>query len=112
MVNDYHAGERDALLSALCLEGRRDKRAHATRGGPDRAGPQAERRVIILANPGLAPNKSATHSLVANLQMVLPGEIAPTHRHTPTAIRFVLEGSGATTIVDGEPVVMRPGDLV
>jgi gentisate 1,2-dioxygenase len=75
-------------------------------------GPQAERRVIILANPGLAPTKSATHTLVANVQMVLPGEIAPTHRHTPTAIRFVLEGSGASTIVDGEPVVMHPGDLV
>lgn len=75
-------------------------------------GPQAERRVIILANPGVAPSKSATHSLSANVQMVLPGEVAPSHRHTPTAIRFVMEGGGASTIVDGEPVVMHPGDLV
>lgn len=75
-------------------------------------GPDAERRVIILANPGVAPSKSATHTLLANLQMVIPGDVAPTHRHTATAIRFVIEGSGASTIVDGEPVVMHAGDLV
>lgn len=75
-------------------------------------GPEAERRVIILANPSLAPSKSATHSLTANLQMVIPGDVAPTHRHTATAIRFVIAGGGAATIVDGEPVVMYPGDLV
>jgi gentisate 1,2-dioxygenase len=77
-----------------------------------RTGPEAERRVIILANPGVAPSKSATHTLLANLQMVIPGDVAPTHRHTATAIRFVIEGSGASTIVDGEPVIMHPGDLV
>jgi len=77
-----------------------------------RTGPEAERRVIILTNPGVAPSRSATHTLLANLQMVIPGDVAPTHRHTATAIRFVIEGSGASTIVDGEPVVMHPGDLV
>jgi gentisate 1,2-dioxygenase len=75
-------------------------------------GPEAERRVIVLANPDLAPAKSATHTLTANLQMVIPGDIAPTHRHTATAIRFVIEGHGAATIVNGEPVIMHPGDLV
>src|SRR5579875_1256767 len=75
-------------------------------------GPEAERRVIILANPSLAPARGATHSLTANLQMVIPGDVAPAHRHTATAIRFVIEGHGAATIVDGEPVLMNPGDLV
>jgi gentisate 1,2-dioxygenase len=75
-------------------------------------GPEAERRVIILSNPSLAPSRAATHTLTANLQMVIPGDVAPAHRHTATAIRFVIEGHGASTIVDGEPVLMNPGDLV
>src|SRR5690348_8653983 len=74
-----------------------------------RTGPEAERRVIILANPSLAPAKIATHSMVANMQIVVPGDVAPTHRHTATAIRFVIDGGGAATIVGGEPVVMHPG---
>jgi gentisate 1,2-dioxygenase len=93
------------------------------KGGPlrnymDRAaelvktGPEAERRVIILANPSLAPAKSATHTMVANMQIVVPGDVAPTHRHTATAIRFVIDGGGAATIVGAEPVIMHPGDLV
>jgi gentisate 1,2-dioxygenase len=88
------------------------------RGFMDRAaalvqtGPEAERRVIILANPSLPGSRSATHTLLANLQMVIPGDVAPAHRHTATAIRFVIEGHGAATIVGGEPVLMHPGDLV
>jgi gentisate 1,2-dioxygenase len=68
-------------------------------------GPDAERRVITLSGPGGG-------TLTAAVQMVLPGEIAPSHRHTPAAIRFILEGKGAATIVNGEPCVMTPGDLV
>jgi gentisate 1,2-dioxygenase len=75
-------------------------------------GPDAQRRVLILSNPGVKPAKSATHTLSGNVQMVLPGEIAPSHRHTNAAIRFIMQGEGAVTIVDGEPVEMRPGDLV
>src|SRR5437660_1389881 len=60
-----------------------------------KTGPEAERRVIILANPSLAPAKQATHSMVANMQIVVPGDIAPTHRHTATAIRFIIDGGGA-----------------
>jgi gentisate 1,2-dioxygenase len=44
--------------------------------------------------------------------MVLPGEVAPSHRHTNAAIRFIIEGEAAVTIVNGEPVSMSPGDLV
>jgi len=52
-----------------------------------------------------------SHNLVAGYQMVLPGETAPAHRHTPSAIRLLLQGAGITT-VDGEPVWMERGDLV
>ena len=74
-------------------------------------GPDAERRVVTLKNPSVAPMSSATHSLTVAVQLVYPGEVAPSHRHTPTAIRFMLKGQ-PVTLVDGEPITMRPGDLV
>jgi len=47
------------------------------------------------------------------VQLVMPGEVAPTHRHAASALRFVLEGEGtAFTAVDGERTAMRPGDFV
>lgn len=73
---------------------------------------QAERRVLIMENPQLPNTSCATSSLYAGLQLILPGEVAPCHRHTQCALRFVLEGSGAFTALDGEKAVMRPFDLV
>lgn len=73
---------------------------------------QAERRVLILENPGMRGQSSVTSSLYAGLQLILPGEVAPCHRHTQCALRFVMEGEGAYTAVDGEKAVMRPFDLV
>jgi gentisate 1,2-dioxygenase len=72
----------------------------------------AERRVLLLVNPGLRTRIAATHTLVAAVQMIKPGEIAPTHRHSATAIRFIISGQGAYTTVEGEQIVMRPGDLI
>jgi gentisate 1,2-dioxygenase len=72
----------------------------------------AERRVLLLVNPGLQAINAATHTLTAAVQMIKPGEIAPTHRHTPTAIRFIIDGDGAYTTVDGEKLIMHPGDLI
>ena len=73
---------------------------------------EAERRVLILENPGLAGLSRITTSLYAGLQLVLPGEIAPAHRHTPTALRFVVDGAGAYTAVEGERTIMQEGDFV
>lgn len=73
---------------------------------------QAERRVLMLMNPSLDGAAAATTNLYAGLQLVLPGEVAPAHRHAASALRFVIEGSGAYTAVDGERQVMEPGDLV
>jgi len=73
---------------------------------------QAERRVLMLENPALAGTTFITPSLFAGLQAILPGEIAPTHRHTPNALRFVIEGVGAYTAVDGKRIAMHPGDFV
>lgn len=73
---------------------------------------EAERRVLVLENPGLPGQSRITQSLYAGLQLVLPGEVAPGHRHTSSALRFILEGEGAYTSVDGERVAMHPGDLI
>jgi gentisate 1,2-dioxygenase len=73
---------------------------------------EAERRVLVLENPGARGKSAITNSLYAGIQLVLPGEIAPPHRHTAGAIRFILEGEGAYTQVDGEKTEMKPGDFV
>jgi gentisate 1,2-dioxygenase len=71
-----------------------------------------ERRALQLFNPGLDGRWATTNNLLAAVQMLLPGEVARAHRHAPVAIRFIIEGSGAYTAVDGERVYMEPGDLV
>ena len=73
---------------------------------------EAERRVLVLENPLLRGQSKVTTSLFAGVQMVLPGEIAPAHRHSQSALRFVLDGKGAYTTVDGERTTMEPGDFV
>jgi gentisate 1,2-dioxygenase len=74
----------------------------------------AERRVLAFRNPGTAPHELArtTDTLWAAVQLVLPGEVAPAHRHTPAALRYIIEGEGAYTIVDGRRCPMERGDLV
>src|SRR5579875_4109379 len=71
-----------------------------------------ERRAIALANPGLGGRPFATPTLWAAIQYLAPRESAPEHRHTQSAFRFVLEGEGVWTVVDGDPVAMRRGDLL
>jgi gentisate 1,2-dioxygenase len=71
-----------------------------------------ERRAIALANPGLHGAPYATPTLWAAIQYLNPGEDAPVHRHTQNAFRFVVEGEGVWTVVDGDPVAMRRGDFL
>jgi gentisate 1,2-dioxygenase len=73
---------------------------------------EAVRRVLILENPGMRGQSCITRSLYCGLQLILPGEIAPSHRHTQSALRFIVEGSGAYTAVNGERTVMHPGDFI
>ncbi|HET7539158.1 MAG TPA: gentisate 1,2-dioxygenase [Polyangiaceae bacterium] len=73
---------------------------------------EAERRVLVLENPALRGACCITRSLYAGLQLILPGEVAPSHRHTQSALRFVVEGSGAYTAVNGERTIMHPGDFI
>ncbi|GLZ05169.1 gentisate 1,2-dioxygenase [Actinomadura sp. NBRC 104412] len=71
-----------------------------------------ERRAIALANPGLGGRPFATPTLWAAIQYLGPRENAPEHRHTQHAFRFVVEGEGVWTVVNGDPVAMRRGDFL
>ena len=72
----------------------------------------AERRVLIFSNPGLSGRGPATSTLSANLQIINPGEVAPSHRHTASALRLIVEGHSAYTAVEGEKTYMEPGDFI
>ncbi|MFY9531167.1 MAG: gentisate 1,2-dioxygenase [Candidatus Acidiferrales bacterium] len=73
---------------------------------------EAERRVLVLENPGIPGQSQITGSLYAGLQLLLPGERAGAHRHTASALRLILEGSRAYTAVDGERTPMARGDFI
>jgi gentisate 1,2-dioxygenase len=73
----------------------------------------AERRNLILFNPVPGNDYATTRTLLAAYQMILPGEKARSHRHTPNALRLIVDaGEGAYTIVDGVKLLMHPGDVL
>ncbi|HUN97642.1 MAG TPA: cupin domain-containing protein, partial [Bradyrhizobium sp.] len=69
-----------------------------------------QRRTLRLTNPGLP--YGTTPTFWASIQYILPGEVASAHRHAATALRFIMQGSGADTIVGGEQYIINEGDLV
>lgn len=74
---------------------------------------KAERRVLVLSDTGRGVGAmQATSSIYVGMQLLLPGETAPAHKHTPSAARIVVEGRGGFTVVDGEKLPMEEGDLV
>ncbi len=87
-------------------------RPHVLEAGRLISAEEAERRVLVLENPALRGQSCITQSLYAGLQLILPGEVAPAHRHTQSALRLVLDGEGAYTAVDGERTTMRYGDFI
>src|SRR5438067_11434254 len=90
----------------------KDVRPYITEAGKLITAKEAIRRVLVLENPGMRGESCITQSLYAGLQLILPGEIAPSHRHSQSALRFIVEGSGAYTAVDGERSTMLPGDFI
>ena len=89
-----------------------DVRPFLARAGEIITAREAERRVLVLENPALRGCSAITHTLYAGLQIILPGETAAVHRHSQAALRFVMEGDGAHTTVDGVRADMRVGDLI
>src|SRR5262245_60539861 len=129
-INDIRTAWSEANLAPLW----QNKRAHRPAAAPDAAylwswekirpligaaiavaSPEAVERRVLQLIPPLAreqEEQQTSKTLAANLQILLPGEKARPHRHTMNALRFVLEGSGAVTIVDGKPCPMQEGDLI
>lgn len=91
--------------------------AHA-RGALDAAGrlidtELAERRNLILVNPMPGNDYATARTIVAAYQMIMPGEKARSHRHTPNALRLVVDaGPGTYTVVDGVRLPMEPADVL
>jgi gentisate 1,2-dioxygenase len=73
---------------------------------------EAERRVLMLVNNASLGPPYTTDTIYAGLQLILPGETAPAHRHTAFALRFIVEGEGAFTAVEGKRVIMERGDVI
>jgi gentisate 1,2-dioxygenase len=72
----------------------------------------AERRNLTMTNPVEGNIYPTVRTIVAAYQMIQPNETADAHRHTPNALRMILEGRGTYTVVDGARVEMRPGDVL
>jgi gentisate 1,2-dioxygenase len=104
-------------------ESQSNMRIHVWRGDEARAALQeasgfvgtdvAERRNLIMVNPAPGNTYGTTCNIVAAYQMIQPGETARSHRHTPAALRLVLDAADEVyTVVDGKRVDMTPGDVV
>jgi gentisate 1,2-dioxygenase len=72
----------------------------------------AERRNLILRNPAQGTNFETTRTFVCAYQMILPGEIAPSHRHSSHALRVIIDGKGSYSVVNGQKIPMETGDVV
>jgi gentisate 1,2-dioxygenase len=73
----------------------------------------AERRNLIMVNPAPGNTYATTRNIVAAYQMIQPGETARSHRHTPAALRLVLDAADDVyTVVNGKRVDMTPDDVV
>jgi gentisate 1,2-dioxygenase len=72
----------------------------------------AERRNLVMRNPAPGTNFETTRTLVCAYQMILPGEVAPSHRHSSHALRVIIDGKGSFSIVNGEKTPMETGDVV
>ena len=68
--------------------------------------------MLVLENPKLPGTTFITTTLYAGMQIILPGEMAASHRHTPSALRLVIEGEGGFTVVDGQRTELYRGDFI
>ena len=91
----------------------RDIKPMMLRGGDLISPQEAERRVLMLINPSFEAKSARTVGMIfGGIQFLMPGEIADSHRHSPNAQRFIIEGEGSYTAVEGERTIMKKGDFV
>jgi gentisate 1,2-dioxygenase len=102
--------EPTPLIPSVYWNYRRDIRPHILEAADIITAAEAHRRVLVLNNPAL--KHGATHTMTCAIQAIKGGEIAPAHRHSQAALRFIIEGEGAYTAVNGERIYMHPGDFI
>jgi len=102
--------EPTPVIPSVYWNYRRDVRPYIMEAADIITAAEAHRRVLVLNNPTL--KHGATHTLTAAIQLIKGGEIAPAHRHSQAALRFIIEGEGAYTSVNGERTFMHPGDFI
>jgi gentisate 1,2-dioxygenase len=113
MMRDVLPHDSPKPVSKACLWSYERIRPLLLRAGELTPVEKAERRVLVLSDPGRGiGSMQATSVIYCGLQLLLPGEKAPAHRHTPSAARIVIEGEGAYTVVNGEKCPMQRGDLI
>lgn len=89
-----------------------DLRGHVLRSAELVSPEEAGRRVIYLNNPGRRDVAAAVGWLYSGLQVMRPGELASAHKHSHSALRFIMEGKGAFTVVDGHKMTLGANDFV
>ncbi|QKH35306.1 cupin domain-containing protein [Achromobacter pestifer] len=89
-----------------------DLRGHVLRSAELVSPEEAGRRVIYLNNPGRRDVAAAVGWLYSGLQVMKPGELASAHKHSHSALRFIMEGRGAFTVVDGHKMTLGANDFV
>ena len=99
-------------VSAPVLWRYRDLREHVLRSLDLVTAEKAGRRVIYLVNPHRRDVSAAVGWLYTGLQVMQPGEVASSHQHSASALRFIMEGEGAYTIVDGHRMTLKENDFV
>jgi gentisate 1,2-dioxygenase len=73
----------------------------------------AERRNMVLINPLEGNTYATARTMVVAYQMIMPGERARSHRHTPNALRLILDSEpGTYTVVNGNKIPMLSGDVL
>lgn len=111
VVQNVVRSEPAAISAPVLWKYRSQVRPAILAAGASISEKEAERRVLLLVNPGL-PHLGTTGTLVAGIQLINSGEVADAHRHTQAALRLVLEGNGTFTSVNGERIAMSRGDLI
>ncbi len=110
IANRLVRNEPTPMIPSVFWNYQRDIRPYILEAADIITAAEAHRRVLVLNNPAL--KHGATHTLTCAIQAIKGGEIAPAHRHSQAALRFIIEGEGAYTAVNGERIYMHPGDFI
>ena len=72
-----------------------------------------ERQSVLLTNPAFGiKGVKVTNTMRVAISIYKKGDVAESHMHTPNASRTIISDSGGYTMVEGEKIFPKRGDLV